>query len=98
MSAAQRRAERMRALVEAIASSQAERGFAPSMRELRDATGISSTSEVARWLDVCEREGLLVRVRRFARAITLTAEGRALAGTPLEEGPRPAPGGRADWR
>ena len=93
MRAAQRRAERVRALVEAIAAHQAERGFAPSMRELRDATGISSTSEVARWLDVCERAGLLVRARRMARAITLTAARHALAGTPLQRPPRRGAGG-----
>ena len=98
MRAPQRRQERMRALVGAIAGSQAERGFAPSMRELRDATGISSTSEVARWLDVCEREGLLVRPRRTARAITLTAAGHALAGPSPDERPSTAPAGRADWQ
>ena len=98
MRASERRRERMRAVVEAIAGYQARHGFAPSMREVRKATGLASLSQVAHWLDACEREGLLVRVRRTARAITLTAAGHALAGTPPEEGPPSAPGGRADRR
>ena len=50
-----------RLLVEAIASYKAERGYPPSFRELVKPTGASSTSMVWRWLEVCEREGLLVR-------------------------------------
>ena len=49
------------------------------------ATGASpSTSGVWYWLEVCEREGLLVRERGRARALALTAAGRALAGLPPE--------------
>ncbi|MCY3882575.1 MAG: hypothetical protein OXG61_10695 [Chloroflexi bacterium] len=35
---------------------------------------------VAYRLRACERDGLIVREARLSRAITLTAEGRALAG------------------
>ncbi len=65
-------------------------------------TGAGSTSVVASRLAACEREDLLVRESRLARAITLTASGRALAGSPPEgESPvrvESAVGGRAAWR
>ncbi len=74
-------------LVEAIARYGAERGYPPSFRDLVKATGPgSSTSGVWYWLEVCEREGLLVRERGRARALALTAAGRVLAGlTPERE-------------
>lgn len=83
------RSERVREMVAAIARHQAEHGYAPSVRELRAATGRSSISEVARWLVICEQAGLLVRAPRRARAITLTAAGRALAGEPAVAEPLP---------
>ncbi len=91
-----------RTLVEATARYRAERGYPPSIRELVERTGAGSTSVVAYRLAACEREGLLVREPRLARAITLTAPGRALAGSPPEgESPvraESAVGGRAAWR
>ena len=96
--------ERMRTMVEAIARHGAVHGYPPSVRELMAATGFASTSHVAHWLDACESAGLIVREPRLARAITLTAAGRALAGLPSEreaptagepQGPvRAAPGQR----
>ena len=83
-SSTQIREERMRVLVEAIARHQAVHGYAPAMRELVERTGFSSTSVVAYWLDACERAGLIVRTRGIARAVALTAAGRALAGVPSE--------------
>ncbi len=88
------RNERMRALVAAIARHQAKHGYAPSVRELRAATGLSSISEVARWLPICEQAGLIVRTPGLARAIRLTVAGAALAASPPEESP-PAEDGRA---
>lgn len=88
------RNERMRALVVAIARHQAKHGYAPSVRELRAATGLSSISEVARWLPICEQAGLIVRTPGLARAIRLTAAGEALAASRPEESP-PAEDGRA---
>ena len=73
-----------RALVEALARLRAERGYPPSFREMQKAAGFSSTSVVARRLQACERDGLIVRKARLSRAITLTAAGRALAGLPPE--------------
>ena len=77
--------ERVRTMVVAVARHQAKHGYAPSVRELRAATGLSSISEVARWLGICEREGLLVRAPGLARAITLTEAGRVLAGESWEK-------------
>ena len=97
MRASERRRERMRAVVEMIARYQATHGFAPSVREVRTATGLASLSQAAHWLDACEREGLIVRVRRIARAITLTEAGLAVADSLAEESSS-APGGGPAWR
>ncbi len=71
-----------RALVEAIARFRAERDYPPSVRDLMEAAGFSSTSMVAYRLRACERDGLIVREAGLSRAITLTSAGRALAGLP----------------
>ena len=95
MKAARVRQKRMGALVAAIARHWAEHGYGPSVRELRAATGLSSISEVAHWLPICEQAGLIVRAPRLARAVRLTAAGRALAAEHAEAEPRSAGGGRA---
>ena len=56
-----RREERMRVLVEAIASYRGEHGYPPAIRELMDLAGFSSTSVVTYWLDACESAGLVLR-------------------------------------
>ena len=84
------REERMRAVVEAIARHRAVHGYPPAIRELMERTGFSSTSVVAYWLDACESVGLLVREPGLARAIILTAAGRALAASPPERESRAA--------
>lgn len=83
--------DRTRAVVEAIAHHQVAYGYPPTVRELMEGTGFRSTSVVAYRLDVCESLGLIERVPRLARAVTLTAAGRALAGLP-PEGETPAAG------
>lgn len=80
------REERMRAVVEAIARYRDERGYAPSVRDVQERTGFSSTAVVAYWLRECEDARLLVRERFTHRAVTLTAAGRALAGVQTERG------------
>ena len=85
-----------RALVEAIARCQAERGYPPSVRDLQQAAGFSSTSVVAYRLRACERAGLIVREARLSRAIRLTAAGRALAGLAPERESEAAGGGRRE--
>lgn len=75
---------RTRAVVEAIAHHEVAYGYPPTIRELMKETGLRSTSAVAYRLDVCESLGLIERAPRLARAVTLTAAGRALAGLPPE--------------
>ena len=79
-----RREDRIQALVEAIAHHQIAHGYPPTVRELKEGLGFSSTSVVTYWLDVCESLGLVERAPRLARALMLTAAGRALAGSPSE--------------
>lgn len=95
MTAAHLKQERVRALIGAIARHHAGHGYAPSVRELQAETGLSSTSEVWRWLQVCEGAGLIERVPRIARAVILTTAGRALAGEPVTGEAPPASGGSA---
>ncbi|MCY3919275.1 MAG: winged helix DNA-binding protein [Chloroflexi bacterium] len=84
------RDDRMRALVEAIAEHGAVHGYPPTVRDLQKRTRASSTSVVAYRLAACERAGLVMRVPERARAITLTAEGRAFAASHTEERPTAA--------
>ncbi len=82
---------RTREVIEAIARHQIVNGYPPTVRELQRRTGYHSTSAVAYRLDVCERLGLIRRVPRLSRSLTLTEAGRALAGLPPgEEGPAAA--------
>lgn len=78
--------DRTRAVVEAIAYHQIVHGFPPTVRELKDEVGYHSTSAMAYRLDLCERLGLIQRVPRLARSVTLTAAGRTLAGLPPTAG------------
>ena len=78
------REERVRALVEAIAHHQVAHGYPPTIRELMERIGFSSTSVAAYWLEEGENLGLVVREPHLVRAVTLTAAGRALAGSPSE--------------
>jgi repressor LexA len=60
-----------RAILALIAEHVAEHGVSPSIRELTEATGVSSTSTVHHHLKTLEREGLIrPRPSRMARAIT----------------------------
>lgn len=47
-------------------------GYAPSIREIRDGTGISSTSVVAYHLNRLEQDGYINRDSATSRSITLT--------------------------
>lgn len=49
-----------------------EHGYPPSLREMADGCGMSSTSVVTHHLDMLERDGYIVRDRNIARAIKLT--------------------------
>ena len=83
------REARMRAVLGVIARYVAEQGFAPSMQEIMQETGFSSKSVVGYTLDACEEAGLIVRGRRMARALGITATGRAFAEATSETGSLP---------
>ena len=89
------RRKRKRAVVVAIARHQAAHGYAPSVRDVMRGAGFASTSHTAHWLRACEGAGLIVRAPRIARAIRLTAAGRALAAEDREQEPPSGSGGRA---
>lgn len=62
---------RQRAVLEVIRISMSERGFPPSIREIGDATGLSSSNSVAYQLVALERKGYLRREAKRSRAIVL---------------------------
>ncbi len=75
---------RSRALLNAIATFIARNQIPPTIRELGDAIGTSSTSIVSYHLDQLERRGLIDRFNRNgysspSRNIRLTEQGRAAA-------------------
>ncbi len=77
---------RQRRVLEVIRSSVSERGYPPSIREIGDAVGLTSTSSVAHQLRALERKGFLRRDPNRPRAVDVrgldeTAM-RAVAGVP----------------
>lgn len=65
---------RQQAILEAIAASIAERGYAPTMRELAQRVGLASPSSVKHQLDVLQERGLIERDAHSPRAITINSE------------------------
>ena len=61
--------DRQRSVLEVIRASVAERGYPPSIREIGDAVGLTSTSSVAHQLRALERKGLLRRDANRPRAV-----------------------------
>ncbi|MFI9404379.1 transcriptional repressor LexA [Nocardia sp. NPDC052316] len=60
---------RQRKVLEVIRSSVSERGYPPSIREIGDAVGLTSTSSVAHQLRALERKGFLRRDPNRPRAV-----------------------------
>nr|WP_245367096.1 transcriptional repressor LexA [Nocardia goodfellowii] len=60
---------RQRKVLEVIRTSVAERGYPPSIREIGDAVGLTSTSSVAHQLRALERKGYLRRDPNRPRAV-----------------------------
>ncbi|MGW0175203.1 transcriptional repressor LexA [Rhodococcus sp. NPDC003322] len=77
--------DRQRRVLEVIRSSVSERGYPPSIREIGDAVGLTSTSSVAHQLRTLERKGFLRRDPNRPRAVDVRG---------LDE-PVPAAGHRA---
>lgn len=61
--------ERQRTILEVIRSSVSTRGYPPSIREIGDAVGLTSTSSVAHQLRTLERKGYLRRDANRPRAV-----------------------------
>src|SRR3954471_15451848 len=61
--------QRQRTILEVIRSSVTTRGYPPSIREIGDAVGLTSTSSVAHQLRTLERKGYLRRDPNRPRAV-----------------------------
>ena len=61
--------ERQRTILEVIRTSVTTRGYPPSIREIGDAVGLTSTSSVAHQLRTLERKGFLRRDPNRPRAV-----------------------------
>ena len=73
--------ERQRTILDVIRASVTSRGYPPSIREIGDAVGLTSTSSVAHQLRTLERKGYLRRDPNRPRAVDqffLEREGRHL--------------------
>lgn len=89
--------ERQKRMLEFIQKFISENRFPPTIREIGETVGISSTSVVKYNLDVLERKGFIERNREISRGIRLAEElvermaeviqvpllGRIAAGTPI---------------
>jgi repressor LexA len=62
---------RQKAVLEVIRASVRERGYPPSIREIGDAVGLTSTSSVAHQLRTLERKGFLQRENNRPRAVNI---------------------------
>jgi SOS-response transcriptional repressor LexA len=58
--------DREKQLLEAVVRLTADRGFAPTMREIAPAVGVSLT-RISQLMDDCERQGFIRRHPRIAR-------------------------------
>ena len=96
---------RQRKILRVIRDWVHERGYPPSMREIADAVGLTSTSSVKYQLSVLQRKGYLHRDAGRARTMEVRLPGRrpvrpegAAAGSAHDEpgGARDEPGGACD--
>ncbi len=78
--------ERQRTILNVIRASVTSRGYPPSIREIGDAVGLTSTSSVAHQLRTLERKGYLRRDPNRPRAVDVrgTEETAAAAGAATE--------------
>ncbi|WP_435839236.1 hypothetical protein [Streptodolium elevatio] len=95
---------RQRKVLEVVQASVDQRGYPPSIREIGQAVGLSSTSSVAHQLMALERKGYLrrdpTRLRvyevRTANSRVEVTESKAAGQPDAHDGPDP--GGRRVWR
>ncbi|MFI6849523.1 transcriptional repressor LexA [Kitasatospora sp. NPDC050467] len=74
--------ERQRRVIAAIKDSVQRRGYPPSIREIGDAVGLSSSSSVAHQLDRLQKMGLVVKDPHRPRAYCLLTEDLGTTGPP----------------
>lgn len=74
-----------REILEFIAAHQRERGYPPSVREIGEAVGLTSSSTVHTHLTTLQRQGYLRRDPTKPRAIEVRYD--ALSGAPIERRP-----------
>ena len=74
---------RQRLVLETIQESLRSRGYPPTIREIGDAVGLTSSSSVSHQLQVLERKGFLRRDPRSPRAMEVVMPGED--GAPTEE-------------
>lgn len=70
---------RQRTILEVIRTSVTQRGYPPSIREIGDAVGLTSTSSVAHQLRTLERKGYLRRDPNRPRAVDVRGPETAVA-------------------
>ncbi|MFF0814063.1 transcriptional repressor LexA [Rhodococcus sp. NPDC003318] len=78
--------DRQRRVLEVIRASVSERGYPPSIREIGDAVGLTSTSSVAHQLRTLERKGFLRRDANRPRAVDVRGLDEPVPATDLPAG------------
>ncbi len=76
--------ERQRTILEVIRTSVTTRGYPPSIREIGDAVGLTSTSSVAHQLRTLERKGYLRRDANRPRAVDVRGADDAVTAVRTE--------------
>jgi repressor LexA len=71
---------RQRKILRVIRDSVQQRGYAPSMREIGDAVGLTSESSVSYQLSALSRKGYLQRDGRLPRTLEVRLPGRPASG------------------
>jgi repressor LexA len=77
--------QRQRTILNVIRESVTTRGYPPSIREIGDAVGLTSTSSVAHQLRTLERKGYLRRDPNRPRAVDVRGADDAAAAAPATE-------------
>jgi repressor LexA len=72
-------------ILECIAETVADRGFPPSMREIGERVGLSSTSSVTHQLQQLERSGFIKRDSRNARSLEIMMPSESTRSLAAEE-------------
>lgn len=78
---------RRRAICHFIRAFVAEHGYSPTLREMADGVGITSTAHITYWRDLLAFEELITYELYIARSIRLTPAGEALANEEEPDAP-----------